>query len=132
MNHYETDTPKYLKQKESNVSKAKKKSKHKHQYEECLIQCNSSIRKGHIITTLHSYCTICGKIGDRFKKEKSIVKDYISTVNTSIGKCYSLITDEELYEKYHDKLPVFFVENIYKEKNVDLKQLILNDQSSGE
>ena len=33
-----SETPKYLKHKESNISKAKKKSKHKHQYEECLIQ----------------------------------------------------------------------------------------------
>jgi hypothetical protein len=40
MNRYETEIPKYLKQKESNVSKSKKKSKHKHQYEECLIQYN--------------------------------------------------------------------------------------------
>lgn len=38
MNQYEAEIPKYLKQKESNVSKAKKKSKHKHHYEECLIQ----------------------------------------------------------------------------------------------
>ena len=129
----ENEIPKYLKQKESNISKSKRKSKHKHHYEECLIQYNFSFgNKNCIHTELSSYCTICGKIGDRFKKDKSIVKDYISTVNTSIGKCYSLITDEELYEKYHDKMPVFFVENIYKEKNVDLKQLILNDQSSGE
>ena len=32
------------------------------------------------------------------------------------------ISGEELYEKYHDKLPVFFVEDIYKEKYVDLEQ----------
>ena len=74
------------------------------------------------MTCLHTYCTICGKIGDRFKKDKSIVKDYIRTVNTSMGKCYSLITDEELYERYKDKLPVFFVEDIYKEKYIDLEQ----------
>ena len=32
------EIPKYLKQKESNISKAIKKSKHKHQYEECLLR----------------------------------------------------------------------------------------------
>ena len=32
------------------------------------------------------------------------------------------IPDEELYEKYHDKLPVFFVEDIFKERYVDLEQ----------
>lgn len=62
------------------------------------------------------------KINERFKENKSIVKDYIRTVDTSIGKCYSHISDEELYEKYHDKLPAFFVEDIYKDKCVDLKQ----------
>ena len=78
---------------------------------------------------MHSYCTICGKIGDRFKENKSIVKDYRRTVDTPIGKCYSLISDEELYEKYYDKLPVFFVEDIYKKKCVDLEQ---NYNSEGE
>jgi hypothetical protein len=38
MNKYEIEIPKYLKQRESNISKANKKSKHKHHYEECLIQ----------------------------------------------------------------------------------------------
>ena len=98
MNTYAAEIPKYLKQKESNVSKAKKKSKHKHQYEECLIQYNSSIKKGHLITSLSSYCTICGKIEDRFKEDKSIVKDYRRTVDTPSGKCYSTIPSEELYE----------------------------------
>lgn len=59
------------------------------------------------------YCTICGKINERFKGNKSIVKDYIREVNSP---------DEGIYKKYHDKLPVFFVEDIYKEKYVNLKQ----------
>lgn len=59
MNRYETEIPKYLKQKESNVSKSKKKSKHKHQYEECLIQYNLMFAgKSYIKTGLYSYCTI--------------------------------------------------------------------------
>lgn len=56
------------------------------------------------------------------KKNKSIIKDYIREVNSPIGKYYSRISDEELYEKYHDKLPVFFVEDVYKEKYVNLEQ----------
>ena len=32
------------------------------------------------------------------------------------------MSETELYEKYHDKLPVFFVEDIYKEKYVDLER----------
>ena len=119
----ENEIPKYLKQKESNISKSNRKSKHKHQYEECLIQYKSTfIGKTHLNTGLYTYCTICGKINGRFKENKSIVKDYIREVNSPIGKCYSRISDEELYEKYHDKLQVFFVDDIYKEKYVDLEQ----------
>lgn len=124
----DSEIPKYLKQKESNVSKAKKKSKHKHQYEECLIQYKwifksnifSQEQKDKIHTSLQSYCTICGKIGDRFKEDKSIVKDYRRTVDTPIGKCYSIIPGEELYERYHDKIPVFFVEDIWEDGYVNL------------
>ena len=116
----ENEIPKYLKSTESNISKSNRKSKHKHHYEECLIQYHLP-RNTRMHISLYSYCTICGKIGDRFKEDKSIVKDYRKTVDTPIGKCYSLITDEELYEKYHDKLPVFFVKDILG-KYVDLEQ----------
>ena len=117
----ENEIPKYLKQKESDVSKARKKSKHKHQYEECLIQHHFKGLDG-IYTSLRSYCTICGKIGEKFKEERSIVKDFRKTIDTSIGKCYQMITNEELYERYHDKLPVFFVENIWKDGYVNLDE----------
>ena len=109
----ENEIPKYLKQKESNISKSNRKSKHKHQYKECLIQYQFDfLGENNILTSLRSYCTICGKLGDRFDENKSIVKDYIREVNSP---------DEELYEKYHNKLPVFFVEDIFKEKYVNLK-----------
>lgn len=67
-----------------------------------------------LITSLVSYCTICGKIGDRFKEDKSIAKDYERTVDAPVGKCYQVMTSEEL-------LPVFFVEDICKEKYVNLE-----------
>lgn len=132
MSNYTQDDEvgKYKKQTESNISKSNRKSKHKHQYEECLIQYSFSFAgKNNIHTQLCSYCTICGKIGDKFKDEDSIVKDYRRTVDTSIGKYYSMITSEELYKKYHDRIPVFFIEDIYKEKYVDLEQ---NYNSEGE
>ncbi len=132
----ENEIPKYLKSTESNISKSNRKSKHKHHYEECLIQYKwnfkSNVFTDKIHTSLHSYCTICGKIGDRFKVDKSIVKDYIRTIDSSKGKYHSRIPDEELYKKYHDKLPVFFVEYIFKDKYVDLEQLMLNDEFNGE
>ena len=127
-NSTENEIPKYLKQKDSNVSKAKKKSKHKHQYEECLIQYNLKIglanKPARLITSLCSYCTICGKIGDRFKEGKSIVTDYRQEILTSIGICYQHITDEELYEKYHDRLPVFFVKDRFTDGYVNLEEKI--------
>ena len=128
----ENEIPKYLKSTESNISKSNRKSKHKHHYEECLIQYRSTFAgKTCLNTGLYTYCTICGKINERFKENKSIVKDYIREVNLPIGKCkcYSRISDEELYEKYNDKLPVFFVEDIFKEKYVDLGQ---NNNQHGE
>lgn len=119
----ENEIPKYLKSTESNISKSNRKSKHKHHYEECLIQYKSIfIGNTHLNTSLYTYCTICGKINERFKENKSIVKDYIRETNSSIGKCYSHIPDKELYEKYHDKLPVFFVEDIWKDGYVNLKE----------
>lgn len=118
----EQEIPKYFKQKESNVSKAKKKSKHKHHYEECLIQYYFNKRNNKPHTSLSSYCTICGKIGDRFKEDKSIVKDYRRTVDTPIGRWYQVMTSEELYERYHDRLSVFFVKDYWKDGYVNLER----------
>ena len=119
----ENEIPKYLKQKESNISKSNRKSKHKHHYEECLIQNKSTFAgKTCLNTGLYTYCTICGKINERFKENKSIVKDYIKSELHNRKTIYSVMSGTELYEKYHNKLPVFFVEDIYKEKYVDLEQ----------
>ena len=88
----ENEIPKYFKYQKSDTSKANKKSKHKHQYEECWIQYNLKIGLANkpvkLVTSLESYCTICGKIGDRFKEDKSIVKDYRRAVNTSTRRWY--------------------------------------------
>lgn len=128
----ENEIPKYLKPTESDASKSNCKSKHKHQYEECLIQYPSTfLGNNRINIGLYSYCSICGKINTKLKEDQSIVKDYRrKSTDTICGKTYSyIISGDELYEKYHDKLPVFFVEDIYKEKCVDLEQ---NDNSNGE
>lgn len=121
----ENEIPKHKKKTKSNVSKSKSKSKHKHQYKECLLQYDyyfSYTNKVTKYTSLCSYCVICGKIGDRFSEDKSIVKDYVREIDLPIKnhRCYSHISDEELYEKYHDKMPIFFVEDIFKEKYVTI------------
>lgn len=127
-NQYEPEIPKYLKPTESNISKSNRKSKHKHQQEECLIQYQFSFAgKNSIHTQLCSYCTICGKIGDRLKD--SIVKDYIKPELHNRKTIYSVMSGTELYKMYHDKLPVFFVDDIFKEKYIDLEQ---HDNSNGE
>lgn len=109
----ENEIPKYLKSTESNISKSNRKSKHKHHYEECLIQYQFSfVGKNSIQTQLCSYCTICGKIGDRLKG--SIVKDYIKLELHSGRILYSVMTGTELYEEYHNKMPVFFVNNMFE------------------
>ena len=51
------------------------------------------------------------KIGDRFKN--SIVTDYARKEIINGKIFYLVISGGELYERYHDKLPVFFVEDIF-------------------
>ena len=131
MNKYETEISKYLKQKESNISKANKKSKHKHQYEECLIQYRWNFKsnvftqeeKDKIHTSLNSYCAVCGKIKGYLQNGKYHTEIEELQKERQKGKPYWVgISDEELYERYHNRLPVFFVKDIYKEKYVDLEQ----------
>ena len=124
----EQEIPKYKKSTESNISKSNRKAKHKHQYKECLIQYPISFAgKGRIQTHLRSYCIICGKIGDRFKENKSIVNDYLRTIHTSVGKCYSVMSGIELYEKYHNKMPVFFVKDMFEDKYIQINKEINNE-----
>ncbi len=111
------EIPKYLKRK-NDISKANKKSKHKHQYEECLIRYKWNWEENKIHTALNSYCTICGKINDKMKN--SIVIDYMQKVDTPVGKCYIQISEDVLYDIYHGRLPVFFVEDICNDKYVNL------------
>lgn len=134
----ENEIPKYLKSTESSISKSNHKSKHKHHYEECLIQnkwnfkSNTFIQeeKERIHTSLSSYCTICGKIGgiiknSKYQKEIEALQEQSQTESNF----WISISGKEIYEMYHDKLPVFFVEDIFKEKYVNLEQ---NDYSNGE
>lgn len=127
----ENEIPKYLKSTESDISKSNRKSKHRHLYNECLIQYKNDFTKKNIVTKLSSYCTVCGKIGKRFDEDKTIVKDYKREIDSPFPryKCTSIITGDELYERYRDKMPVFFVDDIFKEKYVDLEQ---NCNSEGE
>ena len=107
------EIPKCLKRK-NDISKANKKSKHKHQYEECLIKYKWKWEENKIHISLNSYCTICGKINDKMKN--SIVIDYMQKVDTPVGKRYRQISEDILYDTYHGRLPVFYVEFICRDK----------------
>lgn len=117
----EQDVPKYLKQKESNTSKSSHKSKHKHQYEECLIQYEYEfVGRKHIHTRLHGYCVICGKIGS--VKNGKCETELKQLEKSSQSNNYLIsISGKEVYERYHNKIPVFFVKDMFS-KYVDLKQ----------
>lgn len=122
MNNFDQEIPKYRKNTGSNISKIEKKSKHKHQYEECIIRYKFSfMEKDNLHTEVSSYCSICGKIGNRFSEEKSIVKDKVIRKQLSNGLKYTThMSGEEIYEQYHDRLPVFYTE--FSDKYVDLDQ----------
>lgn len=135
----ENEIPKYFKSSESNISKSNRKSKHKHHYKECLILYKWNFKsnvftqeeKERIHTSLCSYCTICGKIGGIIKNSK--YQEEIETLQKQrqTGNNFWIsISGEELYEMYHDKLPVFFVDDIYKEKYVDLERNCNSDCNS--
>ena len=77
--------------------------------------------KNNLHTELSSYCSICGKIGDRFSEEKSIVED--KGIHKQLPNGWKYITHmsgEDIYEQYHDRLPVFNAE--FSDKYVDLNQ----------
>lgn len=126
----ENDIPKYLKQTKSNTSKSNHKSKHKHQYEECLIQYPITFAgKIFINTKLYGYCSICGKIGSvkngKFKAELEQLKKSRQGNNSFL----IAISGDEIYEKYHNKLPIFYIEDSFanyvvleKENNIKEQQ----------
>lgn len=96
MKTLDNEIPKYIKKKESSVSKSKEKSKHKHEYVDCLLVKNGYPHKG-------TYCKICGKIGDMnfFEYERT-------------GSGYLRILDkDEVFEKYKD-LEKIYVEDIWQ------------------
>lgn len=135
-NKIEQEIPKYLKSTGSDISKSNRKSKHKHQYEECLIQNKWNFKsnaftqeeKERIHTSLSSYCTICGKIGGIIKNSKYQKEIDVLQKQRQTGNNFGIsISGEEIYEMYHDKLPVFFVEDMFG-KYVDLKQNCSSDE----
>lgn len=110
----EQEIPKYKKSKKSNISKSNHKSKHKHQYEECLIQYDSTfVGKTNRHTGLTGYCTICGKIGSVKNGKYETELEQLRKSRQGNSKFCVFISDEEIYERYHNKLPVFYIEDSF-------------------
>lgn len=114
------DIPKYLKSTESSISKS---------------NAFTQEEKERIHTSLDSYCTICGKIGGYLKNGKYTKEaELLQKQRQEEDKHFRVISisGEELYKRYHDKLPVFFVEDIFKERYVNLEKENNTENSEGE
>ena len=110
----ENEIPKYLKQTESNTSKSNRKSKHKHQYEECLIQYPIAFAgRTHISTKLYGYCSICGKIGSVKNGKYKTELEQLKKSRQDNSNFLITISGEEIYKRYHNKLPIFYIEDSF-------------------
>lgn len=110
----ENEIPKYLKQTQSNISKSNRKSKHKHQYEECLIQYPITFAgRTHIHTRLYGYCVICGKISSVKNGKYKAELEQLEKSRQDNSNFLIVISGEEIYERYHNRLPVFYVEDSF-------------------
>lgn len=110
----ENEIPKYHKSTESNISKSNRKSKHKHQYEECLIQYPITFAgKTFTSTKLYGYCYICGKIGSVKNGKYEAELEQLRKSRQDNSNFLIAISGEEIYERYHNRLPVFYVEDSF-------------------
>lgn len=82
---YEDEIGKYLKKKDSDVSKCRLKARHKHKYVECLFVINGRHHRG-------GYCELCGKI-------RNIM---VFEVDRSTGKFGGMLSDEDILNLYGD------------------------------
>lgn len=98
----------YIKKKDSNISKSNMKSNHKHIYKEALID---ELEYG--IVGIGTYCEICGKLDNLVIPHDIIKSDY--------GVKYRSLTKEEIRVRY-SYLPHFTIDNWYKTKFVDIEK----------
>lgn len=72
---------------------------------------------------MSSYCAVCGKIKVYLQNGKYHTEIEELQKERQKGKPYwVVIPEEEIYKRYHDKLPIFFVEDIWKDEYVNLEQ----------
>lgn len=125
----ENEIPKYLKSTGSDISKSNRKSKHKHQYEECLIQYPITFAgRTHISTKLYGYCSICGKIGSVKNGKYKVELEQLERSRQDNSNFLITISGEEIYERYHNKLPIFYIEDSFADYVVLERENNLKEQ----
>lgn len=129
----EYEIPKYKKPKKSNISKSNYKSKHKHQYKECLIQYSIVFAgKTFINTKLYGYCFICGKIGSVKNGKYKAELEQLEKSRQGNNSFLIAISGEEIYERYHNKLPIFYIEDSFANYVVLERENNTENNSKGE
>lgn len=99
----EHEIPKY---KKKSSKKGQPRAKHKHIYKDCLLMKeDGSVSKA-------SVCSICGKVDD--------VKIFESVVSEEHPKCYRMLSNKEILEKYKG-LEIIKVSDMFVKK-VDIKK----------
>ena len=125
----ENEIPKYLKSTESNISKSNRKSKHKHHYEECLIQYPIAFAgRTHISTKLYGYCSICGKIGSVKNGKYKTELEQLEKSRQDNSNFLITISGEEIYKRYHNKLPIFYIEDSFSDYVVLERENTIKEQ----
>lgn len=77
------------------VKKKANKTDHKHEYKQCLLKFDHG--DDFVIYNWATYCTICGRIGERTAFKKDISKDGERKV----------LHSQDIYERYKDELEIF-------------------------
>lgn len=98
MSYVDDEIPKHKKKAHTTV----KKSGHKHMSKECLLSDSKSITRA-------EYCTICGKISNKFFFEMVPYKETSSR----------FATDQEIKEMYNH-LEIFVVEDVCRTKKIQI------------
>ena len=125
----ENEIPKYLKSTESNISKSNRKSKHKHHYEECLIQYPIAFAgRTHISTKLYGYCSICGKIGSVKNGKYKTELEQLEKSRQDNSNFLITISGEEIYKRFHNKLPIFYIEDSFADYVVLERENTIKEQ----
>ena len=105
------EIPKYIKKKQSSVSKVKKKSSHKHNYVECIFEYTIGNDKD-LCCSRGWYCSNCGKI----KNNKHL---WESELIPGSKNHYKVLTVEELKQKY-PHLKVIHLDDYFYQKYISL------------